>query len=131
MRFLGKIIFLAGLFGGVVNVFYLCGMEKFRLSRGEKSALRSISLGMGCLPAGMDDDMFSVCAGSLERLGLVRVAWASGHVAVAAELTDAGAAYMLANPKLRNPVNWPMVAAVCAALSVAVSIVALLVACDA
>ena len=36
-------------------------------------------------------------------------AWSTGHLLVSAELTHHGHYYLEQNPRLRNPINWPLV----------------------
>lgn len=105
-------------------------MKKIRLSRSEKAALRNIVLDCGYLPDNMSEARFSACVAALESVGLVRTAWAAGHEICAVELTDFGRAYMQENPHLNNPVDWPKIGAIAAAVVAIAAIVALFVACS-
>ena len=78
----------------------------------------------------MSDEAVSCAAAVLERHGLVHAAWASGHIALYAVLTDYGKAYLLANPHLRSPVDWRwIIGTAIAATTLAVAIIALLTTC--
>ena len=83
-------------------------MERIRLSKEEKQVLRLLSNGMGC-PDTYPFHIFAACVDSLERKGLAKGAWAEGHKLVNACITGRGKAYLLANPSLRNPVDWKWV----------------------
>lgn len=78
-------------------------MERIRLTKDEKTALRNLALGEKHWSDGIDARKISLVFSSLEYHGLVRVAWGSGGEAVAAKLTIHGRAYLASNPKLRNP----------------------------
>ena len=102
-------------------------MDKIKLSKSAKQALLNISLDVAYLPRGMDEATFSTAVSELEDHGLVMVAWESGHVVYAAELTDKGTSYLESNPTLRNPVDWKWIITTAIAL---VAAVAALVACS-
>lgn len=104
-------------------------MEKIKLSKDEKKVLRLLNGGCGC-PDAYPWHVFAACVDSLERKGLAKGAWASGHVLVDARLTSNGEAYLALNPGLRNPVDWQMVAVAVSVVGLAVSIVAMFVACS-
>lgn len=106
-------------------------MEKVRLSKNEKEVLRNVSLNVAHWPDGMEAGSLSFALSSLERKGFVRVARASGHEPVAAELTDLGIAYLENNPRLENPVDWKWIASITVGLIAAVAAVAaLFIACS-
>lgn len=105
-------------------------MEKLKLSENEKRLLRNISADVGYWPDGMSNELVSCAASVLERLGLVRVEWESGHIAANALLTDYGRAYILANPHLRGPVDWEWIIGTSIAVIAALGTIAVLfVAC--
>lgn len=105
-------------------------MQRIRLTRSEKQLLRNIAAGVSYWPDTMSCEAVSCAVAELERHGLIRVAWASGHIVAAAELTDFGTAYVLANPHLRNPVECQSILGSAIAIAtLAVVIVALLTAC--
>lgn len=105
-------------------------MKRIRLTRAEKAALRNIALECDYFPDGMSEACFSACVSELERVGLVHAAWASGHVAVAVELTDFGKAYLQDNPHLTNPIDWAKVSAIAAVIAAVIAFIALFVACQ-
>lgn len=84
-------------------------MERIRLSKREKQVLRLLHSGFENCPDTYPRYIFAACVSSLERKGLVRAAWASGHEPATAELTDFGMAYLAENPALINPVNWSVI----------------------
>lgn len=104
-------------------------MEWIRLTKNEKRLLRNIALGLSYFPEGMGAASVSACADALERDGLIRGAWASGHELVDATLTSHGAMYLQENPHLRNPIEWSKVAAIAAILGAVAVIAGLLIAC--
>ena len=81
-------------------------MERVKLSKDEKRLLRNIAAGVACWPDGMGAETLAVSASALEDAGLVMVMWKSGHLVAGADLTAKGTAYLLANPSLRNPIDW-------------------------
>lgn len=107
-------------------------MKKLKLSKDEKRLLRNIAAEVDYWPDGMSDEAVSCAASVLERHGLVRVAWASGHVAVNAMLTDYGKAYLLANPHLRGPIDWRwIIGTAISAATLAATLITMLTACRA
>lgn len=106
-------------------------MQRLKLTRNEKRLLRNIAAGVGYRPDGMSDEVVACCASVLECVGLVRVAWSSGHIPMDAMLTDFGKAYIIANPHLRNPVDWKWIIGISlTAIAAATGIIALFTACS-
>lgn len=106
-------------------------MERIKLSHNEKRLLRNIAAEVDYWSDGMGDEAVACCASVLERVGLVRVAWASGHVPADAALTEFGKAYVIANPRLRNPIDWKWIIGVSlTAIAAATGIIALFAACS-
>lgn len=106
-------------------------MDKIKLTKKEKEVLRLLASGIentDCYPL----HTLNSCVDSLERKGLAKGAWASGHEVVAAKITDKGKMYIALNPKLKNPTDtkW-VITTVISAIGVTVAFVALFVACKA
>ncbi len=97
-------------------------VQRISLSRNEKRLLCNRQAGVDYYPDGMSLEAVLHAALMLERHGLLRVLWVEGHTVVDCRLTNFGKAYMLANPHLRNPIDWRWV------VTTAISIAALLVA---
>ena len=106
-------------------------MERIKLSKIEKRCFRHISSGLVTLPKGVDASTFYVVVVRLEHLGLVEAQYESGGVVFSCSASDFGRIYLLVYPSLRNPIRWDIITAVCVAVSMVVSIVALFVACSA
>lgn len=104
-------------------------MERIKLTKDEKQTLRNVSLNLVRWPDGIEAGRLSFALSSLEGKGFIRVAWASGHEPVSAELTDFGAIYLENNPHLLNPVDWPKVAAIASIVTAVAATVALFFAC--
>ncbi len=98
------------------------------LSKKEKDSLRLLSIGEGC-PSDYLSHVFAPCVQSLELKGFAKGMWATGHILVAARLISYGETYLVLNPDLRNPLNWNLILSVATIISIAVSIIALFVAC--
>lgn len=106
-------------------------MQRIRLTRNEKRLLRNIAAEVDYWPDGMSDEVVACCASILERVGLIQVAWISGHIPVDAMLTDFGKAYIIANPHLRNPIDWKWIIGISlTAIATATGIIALFTACS-
>lgn len=105
-------------------------MKRLKLSRCEKRLLRTIALGVEYPPEGMSKEAIICAATELERVGLIKAAWASGHEYIAGRLTEYGKAYMLRNPHLHNPIDWKwIITTIIAVATFAVALAALLTAC--
>lgn len=105
-------------------------MERIKLSKTEKDV-------MGHLyrygKASLDDfSRFGVeyALHLLERKGFVKVAWIEGGGFEDVRLTNVGMSYVRNNPKLSNPVDWSMVAAVTGIIAAVAAIAALFVGCS-
>lgn len=103
-------------------------MERIKLTKEEKQVLRLVEHYEQCPPT-YPLSTFAACVDSLERKGLVRGCWSSGHELEAVKLSDNGKSYLALNPHLRNPINWAMITAILSVISVTVAIIALFVAC--
>ncbi len=102
------------------------------MTRNEKRLLHNIAARVGYWPEGMGRETLAGCASALERLGLIQVAWECVHDVVDARLIAFGTAYLLANPSLRNPIDWKWITAtILGAATLAVAILGLFVACSA
>ncbi len=75
------------------------------------------------------EHIFNAAVRSLHNSGLVQGAFSEGGGVVDSKLTQRGRQYLAENPRLSNPTDWTKWAAVAAAASVLISIIALLVAC--
>lgn len=105
-------------------------MNLIRLDKNERAVLRIIREQGNC-PSVFPMHKFAACVNSLERKGLVKGAWASGHELVGARLTAQGEEYLMLNPGLRNPIDWKWIITTGIALVAAIAaIVALFVACS-
>ena len=105
-------------------------MERITLSRNEKEVLRMIAGGQGICPAEYPLHTFNAAVRSLAGKGLVQGAYEEGSNVADAMLTQVGRQYLAENPNLRNPINWGRLATLIAAVSVGVSVVAMLIACN-
>lgn len=79
-------------------------MERIKLSKSEKTVLRRIALRADGLPDGMGGDCYFAAVLSLTDKGLVdsRINY---NKIIDVRLSQRGKAYMIENPKLRNPVD--------------------------
>lgn len=81
-------------------------MERIKLTKSEKMALRAIAEGRA------DDELLRDCPWSIDALcrkGLAFAQWSEGHIPVEVRLTFKGRAYLESNPRLRNPVDWSVI----------------------
>lgn len=83
-------------------------MTRVPLTRDERRVLRLALSGAGC-PATFPRHVYTACVDSLERKGLLAVAWVEGHTPVLVRVSDYGRSYIAMNPRLRNPVDWKWV----------------------
>ena len=67
---------------------------------------------------------------TLEQKGLLKASHDEGHTHVDARLSDFGKEYLLEHPRLCNPVNWSLVAAIASILGVLISVAVALFACS-
>lgn len=105
-------------------------MERITLSRNEKEVLRMIAGGQGICPAEYPLHAFNAAVRSLAGKGLVQGAYEEGGNVADSMMTQVGRQYLAENPNLRNPINWGRLATLIAAVSVGVSIIAMLIACN-
>lgn len=104
-------------------------MERIKLSKNEKKVLLLVSSGNDC-PDSFPLHIFNGCVRSLERRGLVKVAYAEGGGVVDARLTSEGRVLLAENPKLSDPIDWKWIITTLIAVGVLlVGIVSLLTAC--
>ena len=94
-------------------------MERIKLSKGEKRVLRTLS-GLGYDALGEFD---TAAIRSLDRHGLVQGAYIEGHGVEDARLTTMGKAYLMDNPKLRNPIDWKWIAPIAAVAAIILFII--------
>lgn len=74
-------------------------MERIQLTKSCKNILLSIqNKQYNNIPKEDTTDLLL-----LEQIGLINVIWSETGCAIIANLSDKGAAYLCANPKLRNP----------------------------
>lgn len=105
-------------------------MERIRLSKDEKRVLRMVVAGQCACPASFPRHTFNVVVRSLDHIGLVRAMYAEGGEVVEVKPTPEARQYLAMNPRLRNPVDWRwVVSSAIGILGLAVSIIAMLVAC--
>lgn len=106
-------------------------MQKIDLTRNEKQTLRLLAAGLWC-PDTMPYHRFAAGCIGLERKGLAKCAWASGHELADAHITTEGEIYLAINPTLRNPIEWKwIITTIITFGAFIVSVVALLTACRA
>lgn len=103
-------------------------MERIRLSSEEKKVLRELRRGNTDVPVGMCHYAYFDAVVSLteKRLILSRTNY---DEVIDTRLTPKGYAYMNGNPRLLNPVNWTMVAAIAACVAAVAATLALFVSC--
>jgi len=103
-------------------------MERIKLTKSEKVALRNVNNGRGgCVPIDMDARRYGRCVFRLQQLGLVQAQFEEGGTVVDARMSAFGLDYLAYNPHLRNPFPWQPVATIAAT---AAAIITLLVACS-
>ena len=100
-------------------------MKRIRLTRREKEVLRLLHNGCGC-PDSYPFRIFAACIAELERKGLAKGAWASGHKLVSARISSFGMEYISINPRLRNPIDWKWIITTAIALEAAIAATAAL-----
>lgn len=109
-------------------------MQRIKLSKDEKRLFRNILSEVSYWPSELTAERLAEAVSSLEDKRLIRVAWESGHVPCAAEVTERGNAYFLNNPKLTNPVDWKWIIgtgiALIAAIAATASAIILFIACS-
>ena len=104
--------------------------EKVTLTKKEKEVLRLVA-SVGNCPDTYPLDVFTFCVDSLQRKGLVKGAWASGHELADVRLTDAGRSYIALNPTLQNPIDWRwIITTAVSIIAVIASIIALFLSCS-
>lgn len=106
-------------------------MDRIRLNKDEKAVLRLLQSGVGNCPDTYPRHLFTACVNSLERKGLAKGAWATGHELEAARLTSEGAEYLALNPTLRNPIDWGKISIWVGIASAIIAAISLFVACRA
>lgn len=104
-------------------------MERILLTKREKEVMRLLQSG-GC-PSTYPQHVFASCIDTLERKGLAKGAWASGHELVDARLTSYGRTYITLNPSLRNPVDWKwLITTAIAVMGVMAAVAAIFISCS-
>lgn len=108
-------------------------MERIKLSKKEKQALRIVAELGGECPITSPKHVFVASIRSLARKGLVKATYIIGGDLYHAKLTGEGKHYLCCNPKLTNPIDWNIIGvtvAILATLALMVSIVALFLSCS-
>lgn len=83
-------------------------MERAKLSKTEKKVMRCIASEGRCADS-FHAEVYSRCARSLERKGLIKGGYIKGGEADSARLTPDGRDYLAVNPNLTNPTNRGMI----------------------
>ena len=83
-------------------------MERVKLSKNEKKVMRCIASEGRCADS-FQAEIYSRCARSLERKGLVKGGYIEGGEAESARLTPDGRDHLAVNPNLTNPINRGMI----------------------
>lgn len=104
-------------------------MERIRLTKSEKEAMRIVEKFGGRRPATYPAHVFNSAIMSLIRKGLVHAKFLTTGDACKARLSEEGKAYLSVNPDMKNPIDWKMIGAITGILSLIVSIIALFVSC--
>lgn len=104
-------------------------MERIRLSAEEKKVLRELRRGNADVPHGMSHYAYFDAVVSLTDKRLVLSSTNYDKVEDI-KLTSKGYAYMNGNPRLLNPVNLTMVAAIAACVAAVAAMIALFVSCS-
>ncbi|MCM1293211.1 MAG: hypothetical protein NC111_04955 [Bacteroides sp.] len=104
-------------------------MERMKLTVTEKRCLKLLSKhGIDALDT-MAKSQVCRALRTLEDKSLINVAWIEGDDFEDACITSNGKAYLIENPKLRNPTDWNKIGAIAAIVAALVSIVVLFIAC--
>lgn len=111
-------------------MIYFCAVKRIYLHRAEKVVLRWVALGKELCPADYPRHTYNAAVRTLCDKGFVRAAFVEGGDVEAVSLSDFGKLYMAENPRLRNPIRWDIVSAVCLALSLVIAVVSLFIACS-
>lgn len=99
------------------------------MSKNEKKVFLLVASGGEC-PATFPRHIYTECVHSLERKGLLHGAYIEGGDVEAVRITSEGRCFLAENPRLKNPVDWKWIVTTgIAIIGVAISIVALFVAC--
>ena len=105
-------------------------MERIKLSKEEKQALRIVAEFGGECPITYPKHVFVSSIRSLARKGLVKANYLIGGDVYHAKLTGEGKHYLCSNHKLINPIDWTIIGVIVAILALIVSIVALFLSCS-
>lgn len=101
---------------------------KIYLTRKEKEVLRLVQFHEDC-PDTYPSHIFSACVDTLERKGLVKAMWASGHELYAVRLSELGESYLALNPRLTNPINWGIVGTISSIIATIIAVMSLFISC--
>lgn len=85
-------------------------MKNYKLTKNEKKVLRLIANGSDC-PDTFPISIFNEGVRSLEREGLVKVAYIEGGGVEAVRLTSEGRCLLAENPSLKNQTDWKWIIA--------------------
>ena len=102
-------------------------MERMYLTKSEKRTLRGINE-CGGKSAYVSAESYYLDVLSLHRKGLVDAVINYDEV-IDVKLTYVGKSYLAANPRLRNPTDWTMIAAIAACVAAVSATLALFVSC--
>lgn len=106
-------------------IYYICNMERIKLTKREKRVLRTLSRqGFYAL-----SEFDATAVRSLDNHGLVQGAYIEGGGVEDARLTNYGKEYIADNPRLRNPIDWGKVAAIATIVGIIVTIVLFIIGC--
>lgn len=105
-------------------------MERIKLSKSEKQVLRMIASGLHQCPDEYPAHTFNAAVRSLKGKEFVTAHFREGGTVIDARITDYGRQYMAEYPRLFNPLDWSMVAAISSLVATIISTLALFVACS-
>lgn len=105
-------------------------MYRIRLSRQEKKILRELKRGRSSVPDGMDNYTFFDAVVSLRDKRLVKAVTEYETNVHQLCLTAKGYAYLRDNPRLFNPINWTMIAAIGAIVAAIAGVAGLFISCS-
>lgn len=105
-------------------------MDKVRLSKSEKQVLRMVADGQRVCPREYPQHTFSTAIRPLKAKGFISAHFREGGAVIDARITDYGRQYMAEYPRLCNPIDWSLVAAVSSIVATIISTLALFVACS-
>lgn len=108
----------------------ICNMERIKLSKSEKHVLRMVACGQHQCPREYPQHTFSAAIRTLKAKGFISAHFRECGAVIDARITDYGRQYMAEYPRLFNPIDWGMVAAISSIVATIISTLALFVACS-